>query len=76
MTDAPKICTDCGLPIGPDERAARGSDGDMHYRCFKRGTAHGREVKLKTCGNCHATIMPWTDACDQCGVGPRIGGSE
>lgn len=42
------ICSACGKDIGIGETVAKGPDGDMHYRCFKRGTAHGKEITLAT----------------------------
>lgn len=74
-TESVRTCVECGLPIGADERVAIGIEGEMHYRCFKRGKAHGRAVVLESCVNCGGRIMPWDDTCEQCGVGPRIGGN-
>lgn len=40
------ICSDCGKEITSTDKAARGPDGEVHYACFKRGTAQGKEVSL------------------------------
>ncbi len=40
-----KKCTECGLPILVGDKTASGEKGEMHYACFKHGTAHGREVE-------------------------------
>jgi hypothetical protein len=42
------ICSDCNEPISADDKTATGSDGVVHYRCFKRGTAQGREINMMT----------------------------
>lgn len=39
-------CSDCNEPIRGDEKTATGPDGVVHYRCFKRGTAAGKEITL------------------------------
>lgn len=36
-------CSECGELIGT-EPYARGSRGRMHFRCFKKGVAQGREI--------------------------------
>lgn len=40
------ICSECAAAIAPDDQTATGPDGIMHYKCFKRGTAQGREITL------------------------------
>lgn len=68
-----KICIECELPIAEGEKTAIGTDGEMHYRCFKRGSSVGRPAKMERCSNCgHSKVVGMT--CFQCGVGPRIGG--
>lgn len=66
------LCAECGKPIGPDETKAYGRNEVLHYRCFKRGMAHGRKVAMVRCDNCGAQ-RPENNSCFQCGVGPRIG---
>lgn len=42
------ICSDCNEPIRKDDKTASGEDGVIHYQCFKRGTAQGREINTLT----------------------------
>jgi len=66
------ICIECGKTIEEGSKTAIGRDGEMHYRCFKVGTAHGREVRMVRCGNCYA-MKPEGETCFQCGVSERVG---
>lgn len=40
------ICSACGKTIISGEQTASGPDGLIHYLCFKRGTAQGKEITL------------------------------
>lgn len=73
MADQSRLCVDCGKEILDGSMTATGPSGEMHYRCFKVGTAHGREVKMVRCANCGAMKVPGPMSCFQCGVGDRIG---
>lgn len=42
------ICSICRREIEAGQQVAEGPSGTVHYRCFKRRTAHGREVNLMT----------------------------
>ena len=42
------ICADCNQPIEKGQTTATGPAGEIHHRCFKRGTAHGEEISLFT----------------------------
>jgi hypothetical protein len=39
------ICAACNQPLG-DAKTASGSGGEIHYKCFKRGTMQGEEIDL------------------------------
>lgn len=45
---AEKICSNCDKPIADGDKTASGPDGEIHFTCFKRGTAHGREITLES----------------------------
>lgn len=39
-------CSECHEPLRADDKTASGPDGNVHYACFKRGTAQGKEITL------------------------------
>lgn len=40
------ICSACNNEIVAGEKTAHGPSGEIHYKCFKRSTAHGDEITL------------------------------